>query len=128
MKNLQIFNELSADIFSLLYESFPIGIDVAIENYADFNTAENSDLFFETIKFYIDEGFIRCAKQVYGTFIGLKLTSKGFSVLNAKPPEMISSQSNIISAIKEATKIGKTELIKNIISETIKFGIKLVSS
>jgi len=127
MKNLKKFNELSADIFPLLYESFPVGMDIEIKNYPNYNTAENSELFFETIKFYMDEGFIKSGKQVYGSFLGLRLTSKGFSVLNASPPEKISSKHSLLSAIKEATKVGKTELTKSLISETIKLGIKLAT-
>lgn len=128
MKNLDKFNELSANIFSSLYESFPIGVDIEIEKFPEYNTAENSDLFFETIKFYIDEGFIKCQKQVYGSFIGLRLTSKGFSVLNVKPPEKLSSKTNIADALKEVADTGKTETIKSLISQTIKLGFTFISS
>ena len=128
MKNLDKFNELSAKIFPLLYESFPVGTDIKIEGFPEFNTAENSDLFFETIKFYIDEGFIKCQKQVYGSFLGLRLTSKGFSVLNLRPPEKLSSKINIADALKEAAGTGKTEIIKSLISQTIKHGFTFIIS
>jgi len=128
MKNLDKFNELSATIFSSLYESFPIGVDIEIEKFPEYNTAENSDLFFETIKFYIDEGFLKCKKQVYGSFLGLRLTSKGFSVLNEKPPEKLSSKINIADALKEVAETGKIETIKSLISQTIKLGFTLINS
>lgn len=128
MKNLDKFNELSAKIFSSLYESFPIGEDFEIEKFPEYNTAENSDLFSETIKFYIDEGFIKCQKQIYGDFLGLRLTSKGFSILNVKPPGELSSKTNIADALKEVADTGKKELIKNLISQTIKLGFTFIST
>ena len=128
MNNLEKFNELSAEVFSRLHEAFPVGIDIGIEDYPAFNTEETSDIFFGTIRFYIDEGFIRCKKIVYGAFLGVRLTSKGFSVLNADPPGKISSESNIASALKTAAKTGSSELIKTLISEAIKLGIRSVVS
>lgn len=128
MNNQQKFNELSADLFLKLYESFPVGIDINIEDYPDFNTVDNSYIFFATIKFYIDESFLRCSTQYYGGFSELVLTSKGFSVLNAQPPEKISTQSNFASALKDAAGTEKTELIKGLVSETIKFAFKLALS
>ena len=57
MDNQQKFNELSAAIFSQLYDSFPIGTQLNIRDYPTFETEENSNIFFATIKFYIDEKF-----------------------------------------------------------------------
>lgn len=124
MTNKQDFNELSADLFSKLYDSFPVGIDVNIKDYPSFDSADRSDIFFSTIKFYINEGFIRSGKQYYGGFGNLVLTSKGFTVLNEKPPENFSKRSSIAAALNDAAQTGKTEIIKGLVSETIKFALK----
>ena len=94
----------------------------------EYNTIENKALFFGTINFYINEKFIGCKKQIPGCLKGLRLTSKGFSVLNLKPPEKISSKMNFADALKEASETGKTEIIKNLVSQTIKFGFTYISS
>ncbi len=99
-----------------------------IKEFPEYNTVENSDLFFDTITFYIDEKFIQCENQVYGAFIGLRLTSKGFSVLSVEAPGKLSPGSNLVTAMKNATRTGKTELIKGLISEVIKYGIQLTIS
>ncbi len=120
MDNQQKFNELSAAIFSQLYDSFPIGTQLNIRDYPTFETEENSNIFFATIKFYIDEKFIRCDDQYYGGFSGIVLTSKGFSVLNATPPEHFASKSNLAIELKNAIETGKTTTIKALIAEVIK--------
>jgi hypothetical protein len=123
--NQQKFNELSATIFSKLYDSFPIGIDLDVKNYPAYDNSESSDLFVATVRFYIDEQFFRCNNQYYGGFSGLVLTSKGYSVLNAQPPEQFASKSSIATALKDAIATGKTALIQTLVSESIKLAIKI---
>jgi len=127
MNNQQKFNELSAEIFSQLYDSFPIEKKLNIKDYPDFNKKENRDLFFATVKFYIDEKFIRCEQQFHGgVYAGVVLTSKGFSVLNAAPPEKFNAKSNIAIALKDAIANAKTASIKSLVSESIKLMVKMV--
>jgi hypothetical protein len=102
-------------------------MELDIKGFPEFDTAETSDLFFATVKFYIDEKFIKCEKQYYGGFSEIVLTSKGFSVLNATPPEQFSSKSNIAIALKDAIATGKTEFIKTLVSEAIKVAVKMAT-
>ena len=126
MDNRKLFNEFSAKLFAELYENFPIGTDFKIEDFPELNTKENSEIFFSTVRFYIDEGFIRCEKQFYGGFSSIVLTSKGFSILNATPPENFSLKSNIGAELKAAVAAGKTTVITTLVSEIIKFTTRLI--
>jgi len=120
MGNLSKFNEISATIFLQLYESFPSKINLKAEDFPEYNTVEYADIFFNTLSFYIDEKFIQCEGRFYGGFTGLRLTSKGFSVLNTDAPVKLSPDSNLVTAIKDAVKTGKAELIKGLISAVIR--------
>lgn len=121
MSNQSEFNKLSAKIFSRLYDSFPIGVELTENDFPDFNFS--SDLFRSTITFYEDEKFLRYKKDYYGGYIGVVLTSKGFSVLNAAPPEQFASKSNFADALKGAIKTGKEAVINSIVSEFIKLAV-----
>lgn len=78
------------------------------------------------LRFYINESFIRCEKQFYGGFSSIVLTSKGFSILNATPPENFSLKSNIGAELKVAIAAGKTTVITTLVSEIIKFTNRLI--
>lgn len=126
MENQDRFNKFAAEILSTLYVSFPVSREFNIETFQHLNTSENSSIFFDTIKFLKDEGFVRYDKQYYGGFAGVVLTSKGFSVLKAPPPDIFKNSTTIGDAIKNTLEIGKTELVKNSIAEIIKFSLKLI--
>ena len=127
MSNLEQFNEISAVIFPKLYESFPSKIDIRISDFPKNDTEENSQIFFDTLNFYSDEKFITFEQKVYGAYKGVRLTSKGFSVLNADAPVRLYRDSSFIDAIKNVAEIGKSELIKEIISTAVKYGIRTIS-
>jgi len=128
LDNRKLFNEFSAKLFAELYENFPIGTDFKTEDFPELNTIENNEIFFSTIRFYINEGFIRCEKQIYGGFVDIVLTSKGFSILNAKPPENFSLKSNIGAELKTAVAAGKTTVVSTLVSEIIKIATRLIIS
>ena len=100
MDNRKLFNDFSAKLFDKLYDSFPIGLDINIEDFPELSTKENSEIFSSTINFYSNEGFIRFKDKFYGVFTGVLLTSKGFSILNATPPEKFNTKSNIGAELK----------------------------
>lgn len=126
MYNRKLFNDFSAKLFDKLYDSFPIGLDINIEDFPELNTDGNSEIFSSTINFYSNEGFIRFEEKFYGVFTGVVLTSKGFSILNATPPEKFNTKSNIGAELKAALTVGKTAAIQDLISEIIKFTTKLI--
>lgn len=127
MNNLEKFNEISAIVFPKLYESFPSKIDIRISDFPEYDTEESSQIFFDTLAFYIDENFIICEQKVYGGYIGLRLTSKGFSVLNADVPGKVNEDSSFINALRNIAEISKAELIKGLISTSLKYGMQAIT-
>lgn len=52
MNSMDKFNKCAAEIFSLLYERFPLGTDIAISNFPEYENQENNEIFFSTIDFF----------------------------------------------------------------------------
>ena len=121
--NIDKFNKCAAEIFGLLYEQFPIPNNINITNFHHYDNQENSVIFFSTIDFLNEENFIRYQKKVYGGYVGVVLTSKGFTVLNSPPPEKISKNETLGSKIKDILKTGKDESIKILIREAFKLSL-----
>lgn len=119
MTNMEKFNKCAAEIFSLLYETFPIGADIEINSFPQYNNPEDIEIFFASIDFLDSEGFLKCREKVYGGYLGVVLTSKGFTVLNSTP-EAIGSKETLGEKVKNVLKIGKDEGIKSVIREIIR--------
>lgn len=83
MTNIEKFNQCCAGFLALFYESFPVKVHISIGDYLEYDHPENSELFFSTIEFLKDEGFIRYDSDIYGGYMGVVLTSKGLAILNA---------------------------------------------
>lgn len=116
---MEKFNKCAAEIFSLLYENFPIGTDIEINKFPEY--AENSEIFFSTIDFLYSEGFIKCKEKYYGgAYHGVVLTSKGFTVLNLIPEAINNSKETLGDKVKSVLKTGKDEGIKAVIREIIR--------
>lgn len=128
MTNIDKFNEISAIIFTDLYESFPIAKKIKLDDdYPEFDKEHIRDIFFDTIKFYLHEGFMKCQGEIYYGYTGLTLTSKGFTVLNAPLPESFNDKNaNIISKLKKELKTQKPEIIKSLVSALVKTGVSLM--
>ncbi len=100
MSDKSKFDECANTILNILYESFPIQKDLAIRCFQKWDTVENSDIFFSTIQFLENEGFIQYIEAVYGAYLGVTLTSKSLTLLNSKP-ESISLNMLLGSRIAE---------------------------
>jgi hypothetical protein len=119
MTSMDRFNKCAAEIFSLLYEKFPIGTDLDIQTFPAYDDPVDSEIFFATIDFLDGEGFINCNDRVYGGYRAVVLTAKGFTVLNSTP-EAISGKSTLGDEIKNVLKAGKDEGIKAVIREIVR--------
>jgi hypothetical protein len=116
---MKLFNELSATILDSLFEKFPVAIEFSIEEFPALKTIENSDVFFNTFKFLSNENYIKFQHQVYGGFIGVTLTSKGLSVLNAIP---VSLKEPLSQSLKNALKKGSEEVLADTMKKIFLFG------
>lgn len=131
--NIEVFNQVAARTFVRLYEAFPspidldpmlIGMDVILEEKYEPDSAQHSFLVSsasDTIKYLIDEGFIRLTRgyQDLG-FRGVKgavLTSKGFALLQNAPESIDSSvdRRSYFERLKAATASG----VKAITSDAV---------
>ncbi|WP_132975345.1 hypothetical protein [Thiobaca trueperi] len=113
------FNKCAAEIFGLLYERFPIRTDIEIQSFPEYDDLENREIFFSTVDFLDSEGFIKCNDKVYGGYMGVVLTAKGFMVLNSTP-KAINEKSTLGDEIKNVLKSGKDEGIKSVIREIVR--------
>lgn len=75
--------------------------------------------FFQPLIFFDSEGFLKCKEKVYGGYLGVVLTSRGFMVLNSTP-EAISGKETLGENVKNVLKTGKDEGIKAIIREIVR--------
>lgn len=119
MENIDKFDKLVAEIFSLLYESFPIGNDIMTKDYLTYD--ENGEIFNATINFLTNEGFIRFDGKYYDGYVGVVLTMKGFAVLHSTPKSVSEKETETLGEeVKDVLKTGKDELIKGVIREIFK--------
>lgn len=118
--NIEKFNKCAAELFGLLYENFPIGTDIKINQFPEYNNPENSEIFFSTIDFLESEGFLKCKEKYYGAYCGVVLTSKGFAVLNLIPEAINNSKETLGDKVKSVLKTGKDEGLKAVIREIIR--------
>jgi hypothetical protein len=115
MTNIERFNKCVAEILALLYESFPIGFDIEINDYPEYDNSDDSKIFNSTIRFLNDENFIRYEKSVYGGYIGVVLTSKGLTKLTSAIPDILDDKETIGSKIKSILNEGNKEAIRTLI-------------
>jgi len=118
---MKLFNEFSATILDSLFEKFPAAIEFSIVNFPALNTIENSNVFYDTIKFLSNENYIKFQHQVYGGFIDVTLTSKGLSVLNAIP-DSLKEKEAISQSLKNALKNGSEEVLADTMKKLFAFG------
>ena len=88
MTNIEKFNQCCAGFLALFYGAFPVKVHISIGDYLEYDNPENSELFFSTIEFLKDEGFIRYDSDIYGGYMGVVLTSKGLAGLNGVVSEL----------------------------------------
>ena len=93
--NIAAFNRTAAVLLSDLYEQFPVpqqvnadelGKRAASAEPGHEGTTDHSAVSLHTITWLASEGFIAFQSQAYGgTFLGVRLTIKGFTVLGQVP-------------------------------------------
>jgi len=110
--NIYEFNKFVVEYLNKLYNQFPIKKDCMLEDFDSLNNENTSDIFFSTLEFLKNEGFIRFDRQIYGGFIGVVLTGKGLDILNSTPVS-ISKAGNVASLIKDSIKNGSKEAINS---------------
>lgn len=141
-KNLDLFNQQTAEIFAVLWENFPVP---QIINYQKFNAALPDDYFDQlnspemktlnqlrsvvegTFTFLGDSGYIQYKTDHQTYFHDVRLTEKALAVLNKKPEVLAGNETmgdKIISAVKDGT----PGVIAGAVTNLLTLGINLVTS
>ncbi|HHT0952251.1 hypothetical protein V6X01_06930 [Enterobacter hormaechei] len=140
-KNLDLFNQQTAEIFAVLWENFPVQ---QVISYEKFDAALPDDWFEQsnspemkalnqlrsvvdgTFMFLGENGYIqyRTDNQMY--FYDVRLTEKALAVLNKKP-EALSGNETMGDKIISAVKDGTPGVIAGAVTNLLTLGVGLVT-
>ena len=120
--NIKEFNEITAVIFSQLYESFPVERDLdpaAIARVLGFSTSENlpsgrpyNTVFIHSLALLIREGFIYSYANLNRE--RCVLTTKAMAVMNVVPPKL---KQPFAAELTEAMRNGSSDANKRKMAE-----------
>ncbi len=139
--NIDRFNKATLIVFDLLYQNFPVPIDlnasnIAMETLPVDETFEESFNSIQPVYFAIEflrkEGFIDCGnKTLDGTkFLQVVLTSKSLAVLGRTPSTLephVSVSDKVRSVVKGGIKEASSEAAKKVIELLFSNASSLVS-
>lgn len=136
--NIERFDQLTGLVFSKLYQSFPIAIDLHVMQFADalvydkpiteddrFRGGEPFDFFDNTIQWLIESGYVvsRHASSYAYTFETCTLTAKALEVLKAVPQSV--GGESLGGRIAAAAQEGATAKLKELAGEVLSKGYGL---
>lgn len=123
--NIERFDEITAKVFSVLYEEFPVPTNLFAEAhvspatcYSEFLGCDvpstEAEFFVASVTWLGDAGYLRCKEQPAGTaaFIGAVLTTKGLEVLKTIP-DSLNGKKTIGEQLVAAAKSGATAALKD---------------
>ncbi len=134
MKNMDLFNQYSAEIFSMLYLAFPepIGLDaLSISGHQEIDEngspEKEAKICKATIQWLADTGYLSFQDEYqYGAGDAV-LTAKGLEVLKAVPGSLKNGGSigdKIVTTLKGGAKETATALVKTALTEGFKLLMK----
>lgn len=143
-KNIERFNEITGQVFALLYESFPLPMALrpkllGIEEHEGGEYSpelgevlgvepQSADevLFKHSITWLVQAGYIASKTPDYDRhfFAEARLTAKGLEVLNAIP-ENLTKREPLGEQLAAASKSGAKELMRSITTEVLGAGVRL---
>jgi len=122
MKNIEMFNRLSACLFAELYETFPKSIvHLSVMKFCEkYGCEEAQDVFKATMEFLAYEGLIRY-KDSTATVSGFShviLTLKGFGVLG-EVPNSLKPKESVGEVVIEKIKSGAFNIASDVIQNAL---------
>ncbi|MCK6949017.1 hypothetical protein L8T13_06220 [Enterobacter roggenkampii] len=141
-KNLELFNQQTAEIFALLWENFPVA---QVITYEKFNASLPDDYFDQlnspemkalnqlrcvvegTFTFLQENGYIQYETDHQSYFRDVRLTEKALSVLNKKP-DALSGNEKMGDKIINAVKDGTPGVIAGAVTNLLTLGVNLITS
>lgn len=140
-KNLELFNQQTAEIFAVLWENFPVS---QVITYEKFSAALPDDYFDQlnspemkslrelrsvvegTFTFLGENGYIQYETDHQTYFMNVRLTEKALTVLNKNLDALVSNETmgdKIISAVKDGT----PGVIAGAVTNLLTLGVNLVT-
>lgn len=139
--NIERFDQLTGLVFSKLYQSFPIAIDLNVMQFADVLAydrpisedelrlgGEPYDFFDNTIQWLIESGYVvsRHSSSYPYTFETCTLTAKALEVLKTVPQSV--GGESLGGRIATAAQEGATAKLKELAGEVLSKGYGLAVS
>ncbi len=140
-KNLELFNQQTAEIFAVLWDNFPVQ---QVITYEKFNAALPDDYFDQlnspemktlrelrsvvegTFTFLSENGYIQYETDHQTYFRDVRLTEKALAVLNKKP-EVLGGTETMGDKIISAVKDGTPGVIAGAVTNLLTLGVNLVT-
>lgn len=127
--NIEQFDEIAGKTFAMLYEAFPIPIELPLEEYTGvggvYANEENatlthqSKLVMGTLEWLHMSGYIRAKVQPDCGLSNCVLTAKGLETLKVIPDSLTTP---LGERLKDAVKQGGVEIIRTLVSQAFSVG------
>lgn len=136
-RNIDLFDEYVAIIFSQLYESFPVKNTLDVRKLSghsetdefgrlcapDGRPSQESEIAYATIEWLRESGYIRTGDASYPlAFYDCVLTTQGLEVLKAKP-ESITARDTVGDKLSRFVREGSLELAKDVAKSALTIGL-----
>ncbi|MCG9095313.1 hypothetical protein [Laribacter hongkongensis] len=138
--NIERFDEITAQLFSTLYQSFPVPIVLAAGKFVSpatqYHKAIGSDAPSEEAKFWVacviwlqEAGYIRYKSHHHQSacFLEAVLSPKGLEVLKSIP-DSLSGKDTIGDQLVDAARTGATDLLKEGVKTALAKGAMLMGA
>lgn len=138
MSNISSFDEYAGRVFALLYESFPIPVDLTIGDILGQQDLymhhgippemmTECDIASYTVQWLASAGYLSMQAGNGNDFFNLVLTEKGLEVMKAIPGAIDSQSQPLGKQISAALKAGTKETLKLLTNQALAIGIKITA-
>ncbi len=127
MKNIEQFNKCVGVIFAHLYGNFPRRTPIGLKRLPELEGTPHL-VFNNTVQFLEEEGYVSFTgtlpRTPDGDVVGVRLTEKGLTILNAIP-EAIDGGLSFGEQLSEHVKSGSWDALRDGVKSIISAGVKL---
>lgn len=120
MKNIEMFNTITAGVFAELYKAFPKPVLLQCEEFClKYEAKGAEDICKATVEFLEAEGLVRFkSASGHGHFAHISLTMRGFAVLK-KVPDSVKPHESVGELLVEKLKSGAVNIASDVIQNAL---------